>query len=73
MVYRGITGDMKNTAIHDFEFEKLNNFYQEIGLEANNFLGSPFNLGFFYRVGHYATPAFKENFAIQLKLNFLGF
>ncbi len=73
MVYRGITGDMKNTTIHDFEFEKLNNFYQEIGLEANNFLGSPFNLGFFYRVGHYATPAFKENFAIQLKLNFLGF
>ena len=73
MVYRGITGDMKNTAIHDFEFEKLNHFYQEIGLEANNFLGSPFNLGFFYRVGYYATPTFKENFAIQLKLNFLGF
>ncbi|MCZ2084167.1 MAG: DUF5686 family protein [Flavobacteriales bacterium] len=73
MVYRGITGDMKNTAIHDFEFEKLNHFYQEIGLEANNFLGSPFNLGFFYRVGYYATSTFKENFAIQLKLNFLGF
>ncbi|QOW09329.1 hypothetical protein Q73A0000_02625 [Kaistella flava (ex Peng et al. 2021)] len=73
MVYRGITGDMKNTAIHQFEFEKLNHFYQEIGLEANNFLGSPFNLGFFYRVGYYATPTFKENFAIQLKLNFLGF
>ena len=73
MVYRGITGDMKNTAIHDFEFEKLNHFYQEIGLEANNFLGSPFNLGFFYRVGYYATPMFKENFAIQVKLNFLGF
>ena len=73
MVYRGITGDMKNTAIHDFKFEKLNHFYQEIGLEANNFLGSLFNLGFFYRVGYYATPTFKENFAIQLKLNFLGF
>ena len=73
MVYRGITGDMKNPEIHNFEFEKLNHFYQEIGLEANNFLGSPFNLGFFYRVGYYATPMFKENFAIQLKLNFLGF
>ena len=73
MVYRGITGDMKNPEIHDFEFEKLNHFYQEIGLEANNFLGSPFNLGFFYRVGYYSTPMFKENFAIQLKLNFLGF
>ena len=73
MVYRGITGDMKNPEIHQFEFEKLNHLYQEIGLEANNFLGSPFNLGFFYRVGYYATPMFKENFAIQLKLNFLGF
>ena len=73
MVYRGITGDMKNMEIQQFEFEKLNHFYQEIGLEANNFLGSPFNLGFFYRVGYYATPIFKENFAIQLKLNFLGF
>ena len=73
MVYRGITGDMKNPEVHQFEFEKLNHFYQEIGLEANNFLGSPFNLGFFYRVGYYATPTFKDNFAIQLKLNFLGF
>ncbi|MGA9212168.1 DUF5686 family protein [Kaistella sp.] len=73
MVYRGITGEMKNPEIHQFEFQKLNHFYQEIGLEANNFLGSPFNLGFFYRIGHYATPTFSENFAIQLKLNFLGF
>lgn len=73
MVYRGITGDMKNPEIHQFDFQKLDHFYQEIGLEANNFLGSPFNLGFFYRVGYYATPTFKENFAIQLKLNFLGF
>lgn len=72
-VYRGITGDMKNPELHQFDFQPLDHFYQEIGLEANNFLGSPFNLGFFYRVGHYATPTFKENFAIQLKLNFLGF
>ncbi len=73
LVYRGITGDMKNPEVHQFEFEKLDHFYQEIGLESNNFLGSPFNLGFFYRVGHYSTPTFVENFAIQLKLNFLGF
>ena len=73
VVYRGITGDMKNPQHHDFQFEKLDHFYQEIGLESNNFLGSPFNLGFFYRVGHYATDNFKQNFAIQLKLNFLGF
>ena len=73
MVYKGIIGDMKNPELHQFDFQKLNHFYQEIGLEANNFLGSPFNLGFFYRVGYYSTPNFKENFAVQLKLNFLGF
>lgn len=73
VVYRGITGDMKNPQHHDFQFQKLDHFYQEIGLESNNFLGSPFNLGFFYRVGHYATDNFKQNFAVQLKLNFLGF
>lgn len=72
-VYRGVIGDMKNPQQHQFEFEKLDHLYQEVGLEANNFLGSPFNLGFFYRVGHYSTSIFKENFAIQLKLNFLGF
>ncbi len=73
LIYRGITGDMKNPEFHDFEFQKLDHLYQEIGLESNNFLGSPFNLGFFYRVGHYSTDVFKDNFAIQLKLNFLGF
>ncbi|MGZ5193701.1 MAG: DUF5686 family protein, partial [Kaistella sp.] len=73
LVYRGITGDMKNPEHHNFEFQKLDHLYQEIGLESNNFLGTPFNLGFFYRVGYYSTPTFKENFAIQLKLNFLGF
>lgn len=73
LVYKGIVGDMKNPEYHQFEFEVLNHFYQEIGLEANNFLGTPFNLGFFYRVGHYATGNFKDNFGIQLKLKFLGF
>lgn len=73
MVYRGISGNMKNPSEHQFQYEKLNHLYQEIGFESNNFLGSPFNLGFFYRVGYYATAHFKENFAVQLKLNFLGF
>jgi hypothetical protein len=72
-VLRGVTGDLKNTQEHQFDFQKLDHLYQEIGFESNNFLGSPFNLGFFYRIGYYATPVFKENFAVQLKLNFLGF
>lgn len=73
MVYRGVIGDMKKPQDHQFQFQKLDHYYQEIGLESNNFLGSPFNLGFFYRVGYYATDTFKQNFAVQLKLNFLGF
>lgn len=73
LVYRGVSGDMKNPEYHNFQFQKLDHLYQEIGLESNHFMGTPFNLGFFYRVGHYSTPSFKENFAIQLKLNFLGF
>lgn len=72
-IYRGVIGDMKNPEYHDFTFQKLDHYYQEVGLESNNFLGSPFNLGFFYRVGHYSTDTFKQNFAVQLKLNFLGF
>ncbi|RQP08106.1 MAG: hypothetical protein EAS48_10610 [Chryseobacterium sp.] len=72
-VYKGIIGDFKNKADHDFKFEPVDKLYQEIGLEWNNFLSSRFNLGFFYRVGHYNTGNFKDNFAVQLKLKFLGF
>jgi hypothetical protein len=73
VIYRGVSGDMKNPEPHNFEFSKLDHLYQEVGFEVNHFLGTPFNLGFFYRVGYYATDAFKENFAVQLKLNVLGF
>ncbi|MEC5394406.1 DUF5686 family protein [Bergeyella sp. RCAD1439] len=73
LVYRGIGGNMSRPESHRFTFSTLDHFYQEVGLEWNNFLSTKFNLGFFYRVGHYHTPNFKENFAIQLKLNFLGF
>lgn len=73
MVYRGVTGNMKNPQDHQFEFENLNHLYNEVGLEWNNFLSTQFNLGFFYRVGYYATDRFKDNFAIQFKLKLLGF
>lgn len=73
VVYKAVIGDMKNPKYHNFQFEKLDHLYQEIGVEYNHFLGTAFNLGFFYRIGHYATGNFKENFALQLKLNFLGF
>ncbi|MFL9835835.1 DUF5686 family protein [Chryseobacterium terrae] len=73
VIYRGVIGDMKNPEFHQFEFEKLDHLYNEVGLEWNNFLSSQFNLGFFYRVGHYNTSSFKDNFAIQFKLKLLGF
>lgn len=73
VIYRGAIGDMKNMEIHHFDFQKLNRFYQEVGAEWNAFLGLPFNLGFFYRLGHYQTPNFKDNFAVQLKLKFFEF
>lgn len=72
-VLRGTIGDMKHPEYHQFKFKKLDHLYQEVGLEWNNFLSSYFNLGLFYRVGYYATPDFKQNFAIQFKLKFLEF
>ncbi|CAI8887826.1 Carboxypeptidase-like regulatory domain-containing protein [Chryseobacterium sp. IT-36CA2] len=72
-VLRGTIGDMKHPEYHQFKFRKLDHLYQEVGLEWNNFLSSYFNLGLFYRVGYYATPHFRENFAIQFKLKFLEF
>ncbi|SFH80820.1 DUF5686 family protein [Halpernia frigidisoli] len=73
VIYRGIIGDMKHPEYHNFEFQPLDHLYQEFGLQYNNFLSTRFNLGFFYRVGYYNTPVFKENFALQLKFSFLGF
>lgn len=73
LLYKGIIGDMKNPEFHQFKFKKLNNLYQEVGFETNHILGTPFDLGLFYRVGHYATGSFKDNVAIQLKLSLLGF
>ncbi len=73
VLYKGVVGEMQNAELHQFEFHSLNKLYQEVGLEWNNFLSSHFNLGFFYRVGHYQTQGFKGNFAVQLKLKLLGF
>ena len=74
IVYKGIIGDTKHPEYHQFdEFSPLDHLYQEVGLEYNNFLSTRFNLGLFYRVGHYMTSEFKDNFAIQLKYNLLEF
>lgn len=72
-VLRGTIGNMKHPEYHDFQFQKLDHLYQEVGLEYNNFLSSYFNLGLFYRIGYYTTTNFKQNFAIQFKLKLLEF
>ena len=71
LIYRAVIGDMRNPEYHQFEFEKLDHLYQEVGIEWNNFLSSWFNLGLFYRVGHYSTDKFSDNFGLQFKLKFL--
>lgn len=73
LLYRGTIGDMKHPEYHEFQFEKLNHLYQEAGLQWNNFLSLPVDVGAFYRVGYYKTDQFKENFGLQFKLNALGF
>ena len=71
LIYRAVIGDMRHPEYHQFEFEKLDHLYQEVGIEWNNFLSSWFNLGLFYRVGHYQTDKFSDNFGLQFKLKFL--
>lgn len=73
IIHRSIIGDMRHPELHPIDFEKLNHLYQEVGIEWNNFLSSWFNLGVFYRVGHYHTPKFSDNIGIQLKFRLLGF
>lgn len=73
VVLRGTIGNMKHQEYHDFQFQKLDHLYQEVGIECNNFLSSYFNLGVFYRIGYYTTTSFKQNFAIQFKLKLLEF
>ncbi len=73
LIHRSVIGNMNQPEKHRFNYEKLDHLYQEIGLEWNNFLLGYFDIGVFYRVGHYATPKFSDNFAVQLKLNLLEF
>lgn len=73
IVYRGHIGNLSNKNSHNYPVKTLDHLYQEVGLECNNFLSTPFDLGLFYRVGYYNTPLFLNNFGLQIKLNFLKF
>ncbi|KFF07618.1 DUF5686 family protein [Chryseobacterium luteum] len=69
--YQSAIGGFKNRADHQFEFQVLDHYYQEVGLIWNRFLGRSFGVGFSYRFGYYQTSQFKDNFGIKIRLNVL--
>lgn len=70
--YQSAIGDFKNRGDHQFDFQVLDHYYQEVGIIWNRFLGRNFGVGFSYRLGHYQTSEFKDNFGIKLRFNFLN-
>ena len=67
--YQSAIGDFKNPEEHQFQFQVLDHYYQEAGFIWNRFLGTNYGVGFSYRLGHYRTSEFKENFGIKLRFN----
>lgn len=65
--YKSAIGNFKNPEFHHFDFEVLNHYYQEAGLMWNRFLGSSYSVGFYYRLGYYQSPNFKDNLGIEIK------
>ncbi|MFY1045647.1 DUF5686 family protein [Chryseobacterium sp. GP-SGM7] len=70
--YQAAIGDFKNRGDHQFDFQVLDHYYQEVGLMWNRFLGRNFGVGFSYRLGYYQTSEFKDNFGIKLRFNLLN-
>ncbi|GAA4153279.1 hypothetical protein GCM10022217_08830 [Chryseobacterium ginsenosidimutans] len=69
--YQSAIGGFKNRADHQFEFQVLDHYYQEVGFMWNRFLGRSFGVGLSYRLGYYQTSQFKDNFGIKIRLNVL--
>jgi hypothetical protein len=70
--YQAAIGNLKNKENHQFQFQVLDHYYQEVGLIWNRFLGRRFGVGFSYRLGYYQTSQFKDNFGIKIKFNLLN-
>ncbi|WP_261511342.1 DUF5686 family protein [Chryseobacterium paludis] len=69
--YQSAIGNFKNRGDHQFDFQVLDHYYQEVGFIWNRFLGTSFGVGLSYRLGHYQTSQFKDNFGIKIKLSIL--
>ena len=69
-VYRGIIGDINHKQNHRlFEFNTLNHYYHETGVELNNIILKNFGLGIYYRLGAYTIPNFEDNLHVKLTFN----
>lgn len=66
--YQSAIGGFKNPQDHQFNFQVLDHYYQEVGVIWNSFLGRNFGVGFSYRLGYYQKPEFKDNFGVQFRL-----
>ncbi|PJJ66059.1 DUF5686 family protein [Chryseobacterium geocarposphaerae] len=70
--YQAAIGNLKDRENHQFQFQILDHYYQEVGLMWNRFLGRSFGVGFSYRLGYYQTSQFKDNFGIKIKFSLLN-
>lgn len=69
-IYRGVWGDMKHKENHgNMNFNKLNNYFHEAGIEVNNILFKTFGLGLYYRLGAYSEHKFEDNLHLKLTIN----
>lgn len=69
--YQSAIGNLKNRTDHQFQFQVLDHYYQEVGLMWNRFLGRSLDVGLSYRLGYYQTSQFKDNVGIKFRLNVL--
>lgn len=66
LLYRIGLGNMSDKNIHhNFQFKEMNQPYQEVGIEFNKFLIRYLGIGFYYRMGHYRTGNFGDDFAVK--------
>lgn len=69
--YQSAIGNLKNRTDHQFQFQVLDHYYQEVGFMWNRFLGRSLDVGLSYRLGYYQTSQFKDNVGIKFRLNVL--
>lgn len=68
-ITRHAVGDLTNREEHlGIEFDTLNGFYSESGLELNRILFG-FGLSFAYRYGFYHLPDFEDNISFKFTFN----